>query len=741
MDVISFNNNVFEISSSNLSSSNLSSKNIILNGIGLLYSKEKTPISDIISNITGYEYNTLGFWYTSNIGSDNKLDVYVIIFSPLYYTKHMLLNEYITNYHVEKVQFHKLIGDIHTENRFKKEILKSTIRIRNLISFQYLYQLILRINVSRYGEYLHVLISNIVLNDTTENIFSSLRNISIPIFNNYTNNNLGYSRIDSNENINIYNNKESKAIFKLEYDLDLRLLPKDINTIYSIRKKSQEILDLTQLLILQRTNLNLNMIKYIPYEKYIINFLLNCKDKHGLPLSYDIRKNITYYDTIIYYPNILNEEIQIKHGLRLYDGSCREISLYILGVESNETHILRSNLKTYQWNSINIINNNKVENNKAENLTYQWISNYLLFDKDANHIDKLNNQNKDDIILWPQWNISLEDYIWFMIIAPSHTNRLYYENTIIRTLEALKDSSGGFYNCPISQYNIFNNICTLDQIILYGALTLFTFNPDHINRYRNGILDFLNSVKDESSKLFYIGRIYNNETNKMIINGVLNSFCATDKIRDNFKMPLTYSTDNNFPWVISVKVHLYAILSLQPEVIDNMFNDTGSALKLWISLKESCGRYNTEYNLLGFSYTNTNESILYNSSSNNYELLLTNNNNNNNDNDLLISSETTCMAVLACRVLISYYDSFNQLDMRSLDILNKVKKDESDMLDYINTLKETNNNELWLNHSTDRRIIPMGWFTQQLPSIMSTSWLVFMERNYNPFVPYGKLLR
>jgi hypothetical protein len=137
----------------------------------------------------------------------------------------------------------------------------------------------------------------------------------------------------------------------------------------------------------------------------------------------------------------------------------------------------------------------------------------------------------------------------------------------------------------------------------------------------------------------------------------------------------------------------------------------------------------------------------------------------------VLSGEWTLGAIMAVRALIQYYENLQAPDinwrtevLQTLDTWNKSMTKHVKYLltsEYANertkfcykdgncTLSgipgagefvELPDDQLGMLYASRRYTIPFGWFANPLPSMASTTWMLMVEKSYNPFAPQGKLV-
>ena len=150
----------------------------------------------------------------------------------------------------------------------------------------------------------------------------------------------------------------------------------------------------------------------------------------------------------------------------------------------------------------------------------------------------------------------------------------------------------------------------------------------------------------------------------------------------------------------AVDCQTWAIAVLGPELIDRWFGK-GSALKMWQKTKE-LSAYKKDGKLCGVGFTSEHDRL---------------------------TVEWSAGAILACRILADYYKD------------NSILDDAQSMRRGIDEFKfETEAGKAAYSYSSRRAPIPFGWnsHSPEVLSTASTSWVVMLEKDFNPFILGGK---
>jgi hypothetical protein len=157
--------------------------------------------------------------------------------------------------------------------------------------------------------------------------------------------------------------------------------------------------------------------------------------------------------------------------------------------------------------------------------------------------------------------------------------------------------------------------------------------------------------------------------------------------------------------VFAADCQTWGIAALGPDWIDREFGE-GAARKVWQTTRRRSGTFDAWGNLEGIGFT---------------------------DQEDVISIEWTAGAILACRMLAAHYaktrpdwaQEFESDAVRMRLALDKYR------------VRLDDGSEAYL-YSNRRFFIPFGWWANPVPSLVSTAWIILLDRGYNPFWPEGK---
>ena len=186
----------------------------------------------------------------------------------------------------------------------------------------------------------------------------------------------------------------------------------------------------------------------------------------------------------------------------------------------------------------------------------------------------------------------------------------------------------------------------------------------------------------------------------------------------------------------AVDVTTWGVSVLGQPLIDS-WHGLGTAYKMWQNIKSWGGFYGPDGALWGVGYSDQDG-----------------NGPNGNYQKGIISAEWTAGAINMLRCLITQYQTKGQLQY-----VADLQKDHDSMMKHIVSLRSDlysktpayagvcpenydglisiPNGKLAFLYASKRYMIPFGWFANPLPSTTSTSWLIMLQYNFNPFKAGG----
>jgi len=155
----------------------------------------------------------------------------------------------------------------------------------------------------------------------------------------------------------------------------------------------------------------------------------------------------------------------------------------------------------------------------------------------------------------------------------------------------------------------------------------------------------------------------------------------------------------------AVDCQTWTIAVLGPEWIDREFGE-GTAYRIWNNTKRRSGRFDSSGKLEGVGFTDSNS---------------------------VVSVEWTAGAILATKILASYYKDIHP------DWAKEVLADSISMrygIEKYKTVYPDGRVAYW--YASKRFFIPFGWWASPIPCLVSSAWVVMLDRDFNPFVLGGE---
>ena len=268
--------------------------------------------------------------------------------------------------------------------------------------------------------------------------------------------------------------------------------------------------------------------------------------------------------------------------------------------------------------------------------------------------------------------------------APKDSLELSLAQDLARAALLLQADNGGIRMSPVGTFHAkgkdwyYNEISTENNLSWYAALRmLYQITKDE--KYRKAmdrIEVYLKSVWDKKSNVFYQGAHYTDSSWK----------------------------PNTAPFATDCQT--WAIDVLGPAVIDGWFGE-GTAMKMWQKTKELAG-YVKDGKLKGVGFSSEHDRL---------------------------SIEWTAGAILATRILTDYYKT------KHPEWATEVSNDAESMRNGIDDYKfEVTPGQSAYAYSSRRGVIPFGWnsHSPDVLSTTSTSWVVLLEKGFNPFILGGQ---
>jgi len=427
-----------------------------------------------------------------------------------------------------------------------------------------------------------------------------------------------------------------------------------------------------------------------------LNFLLkNVSSNTNMPKSFYIPNS--YWEKVHSDPfneENRNERILASYGLNIYDGACWQIALALMG-ETDLATEQTFRLLSGRSGDMSIRASSKEFKYGDQQLQFKDSKAFFfrMIGDEWGNIDPLTGE----IVGWMDWKPILGENAWAVLIGPLQVAYAKYKGHIplnsvevklalnlLPALKAMQSPIGGVYH---STWGVWgkdpHDISSENNVSLYAGLSMLK----QILEENNDRSDALSTVNDLLAGMdrFFLEYAYDKEQGIFLQGGIY----------DPLTQIFTPSTD------FAVDVQTWGLTVLGVKTIDEWFGE-GTAYQIWQNTKKRGGFFE-KGRLMGVGYTDDPSSV--------------------------ISVEWTLGAILLVKELQDLYH------------LPDLIKDEETMRQSIERLKEKvifNGVETIAYEYADRRYyIPFGWWSNKIPSITSTAWVIMNDRNFNPFVLGG----
>lgn len=378
------------------------------------------------------------------------------------------------------------------------------------------------------------------------------------------------------------------------------------------------------------------------------------------------------------------------------------------------------------------------------------------------YVTDINNPSTypDGTISWQDWKPITGENAWAFFIGPLQSAYLHYivdekqqyvpfnsaEVTdalqMIPAFQAMQSPVGAFYYAasgtngnsgqpvPQGEVSIENNIST------YAGLNLLrsTLQTELANEPLTATQKATISAGIETLNTM-IGDGTGNYTAENPAPGSVLAFLENAWANGQFET--SGIVNNSGQWVPdtsgleAVDVNTWGIAAIGPQVID-AWHGAGAAYNTWQQVK-SWGGYGQGSTLWGVGYSNQDGNGISNGQ---YKAGV-------------MSAEWTAGAITAVRVMEAYYADNSQYQQ-------SLQADETSMVAHVQNLQFGNYDAASFTNAVPklesllpnqtyqgaylydsaRYAIPFGWMGNPLPSTCSTSWMIMVNDNFNPFV-YG----
>eukprot|EP01095_Lingulamoeba_sp_RSL-Kostka_P010801 TRINITY_DN395_c0_g1_i1.p1 TRINITY_DN395_c0_g1~~TRINITY_DN395_c0_g1_i1.p1 ORF type:complete len:584 (-),score=218.08 TRINITY_DN395_c0_g1_i1:200-1951(-) len=353
--------------------------------------------------------------------------------------------------------------------------------------------------------------------------------------------------------------------------------------------------------------------------------------------------------------------------------------------------------------------------------------------------------NTFGVIVWDDWKPITGENVWGTMIGPIQRYYLYKNGTmpmwnsfaeapapvqlalsILPALMALQSDPGSLYHCPsgsdiippdsnegqnVSNENNASGLAAIsillevlkNNTINYQSSDLSPYITDLTN-LQSGLINWFKQyglappIPDTGFQVFYQG-------------GHVNFTGGT-----YYPVPI----DSYGGFAVDCQTWVTAVLGV--DFVDNTLGSPGTAYNIWQQTKKYSAHYGKDGSLAGVGYTIHPLHDIW-------------------------SAEWSFGAVLMTRVLSYQYSQMSCANCQQYasDLLADAQSMYDNLIKPISegglhaeiTVPGVEKKMAGFLYCNQRYSIPWGWYANPLPSICSTSWYIFMNNDYNPFVLGG----
>jgi hypothetical protein len=317
---------------------------------------------------------------------------------------------------------------------------------------------------------------------------------------------------------------------------------------------------------------------------------------------------------------------------------------------------------------------------------------------------------------------------------------------------ACQGSLGNQGGQPVNPHEVSteNNASTLAGLMILNQILNDELNheQDLSAQQKQTIQEALESIKT----LIYGGTTPQGNATKGILSYFQNA--AWDASNGIFYQGgLANDPNQEQDWVPTVEpkavdVNTWGLAALGQPLVDSWFG-FGTAYKVWQNVKSWGAFYGPDMEIWGVGYSDQDG-----------------NGNQGNYQNGILSVEWTAGAINMARCLITQYQQAStnpkytaQEQSQAIEYVEDLQKDHDSMYKNILSLRTDNystesayqsvrpanysslmpipDSTLGFMYASKRYPIPFGWFANPLPSTTSTSWMIMLHFNFNPFAIGG----
>lgn len=439
-----------------------------------------------------------------------------------------------------------------------------------------------------------------------------------------------------------------------------------------------------------------------------VDFMAHNLTREGLPLGYLAPPGYwEEYKPLMDDIDSVMERLLVSYGISIYDAALWQIALTsqndpsVLPIVNNYTHRLLSgksgdleDIRAY--GPIFAYGTRKKIMKKENAYFFRIIADQYVQEDPLTNTRLMRHFPNFEFLHHEDWKPITGEQAWAAIIGPLQVAHLKYHGNIRLTtpevklalsvlpaVEAMTSEIGGIYHAPSGTHHKNpNDISNENNFSMYVALKMLNgvlkdkspLVSARIRKILKGQEEYFKRyVFDPEDRVFYQGGFY--ADGKFVPMKIFAADCQT-----------------------------WGILAMGPAWIDKYFGE-GAAYGIWKNTKERAGYFNSDGVLEGIGFT---------------------------DGHKVLSIEWTAGAILAVSSLVLEYKDSHPRWARELelDIISMRQAIEK----YKMPLKDGSIAYLYANK---RYFIPFGWWTNPIPSLASSAWIVMIDTGFNPFILGG----
>jgi len=411
--------------------------------------------------------------------------------------------------------------------------------------------------------------------------------------------------------------------------------------------------------------------------------------RDGMPRSFEVPSDRDpFWNTIVGFNHTDGpvERRILRNGLSIYDASLWQMALASSGDRNNvaAADLVTRTLSAGRWGELNLRASSAPFVYGGQSLPPNQAFFLRIMSSQFMNEDPLSPDVRDQ---WKDWQPIMGENAWGAIMGPLQVAYVKYARqipvnsaevrlaqSIVPALRALTTRIGAILHVPAGTFDQSpDDISNENNISIHAALRML-YEVTKDGRY----LDMMRGIED------YLKRYgMNREAGVLYQGGSANGEFVPNAGQ------------------FAVDVQTWAIVSMGPGKLDEMYGSVGTAFRMWQQTKMRAGYY-VDGQLFGVGYTKGND---------------------------VFSGEWTAGAVAASLELALHYQRSNPA------WAEEALKDAQSMVRGLEQLSKKQGDRKSYLYANRRFFIPFapGWWSNALPSLASTAWVYFIQNQFNPF--------